>query len=197
MTDLIFILDRSGSMKKQAKTTIKEYNSYIENMEVENIKVTTVLFDDEYEMITRRKDVDEVKKLTKEIYYPRGCTALYDAIGKTIKYMDEEETQKVIFIIITDGLENCSIRYSKDKIKSMIYRHSNWEFIYLGADIDSFNEGTNIGIDEKNISNFGKGNKGTHNLFKSIKKAVDMICEDAFVSKDWKDDSEEYNKNNS
>lgn len=197
MTDLIFILDRSGSMKKQAKTTIKEYNSYIENMEGENIKVTTVLFDDEYEMITRRKDVDEVKKLTKEIYYPRGCTALYDAIGKTIKYMDEEETQKVIFIIITDGLENCSIRYSKDKIKSMIYRHSNWEFIYLGADIDSFNEGTNIGIDEKNISNFEKGNKGTHNLFKSIKKTVDMFCEDAFVSKDWKDDLEEYNENNS
>lgn len=194
MTDLIFILDRSGSMKKQAKTTIKEYNSYIENMEVENIKVTTVLFDDEYEMITRRKDVDEVKKLTKEIYYPRGCTALYDAIGKTIKYMDEEETQKVIFIIITDGLENCSIRYSKDKIKSMIYRHSNWESIYLGADIDSFNEGTNIGIDEKNISNFEKGNKGTHNLFKSIKKTVDMFCEDAFVSKDWKDDLEEYNE---
>ncbi len=194
MTDLIFILDRSGSMKKQAKTTIKEYNSYIENMEGENIKVTTVLFDDEYEMITRRKDVDEVKKLTKEIYYPRGCTALYDAIGKTIKYMDEEETQKVIFIIITDGLENCSIRYSKDKIKSMIYRHSNWEFIYLGADIDSFNEGTNIGIDEKNISNFEKGNKGTHNLFKSIKKTVDMFCEDAFVSKDWKDDLEEYNE---
>ena len=185
MTDLIFILDRSGSMKKQAKTTIKEYNSYIENMEGENIKVTTVLFDDEYEMIT------------KEIYYPRGCTALYDAIGKTIKYMDEEETQKVIFIIITDGLENCSIRYSKDKIKSMIYRHSNWEFIYLGADIDSFNEGTNIGIDEKNISNFEKGNKGTHNLFKSIKKTVDMFCEDAFVSKDWKDDLEEYNENNS
>lgn len=194
MTDLIFILDRSGSMKKQAKTTIKEYNSYIENMEGENIKVTTVLFDDEYEMITRRKDVDEVKKLTKEIYYPRGCTALYDAIGKTIKYMDEEETQKVIFIIITDGLENCSIRYSKDKIKSMIYRHINWEFIYLGADIDSFNEGTNIGIDEKNISNFEKGNKGTHNLFKSIKKTVDMFCEDAFVSKDWKDDLEEYNE---
>lgn len=194
MTDLIFILDRSGSMKKQAKTTIKEYNSYIENMEGENIKVTTVLFDDEYEMITRRKDVDEVIKLTKEIYYPRGCTALYDAIGKTIKYMDEEETQKVIFIIITDGLENCSIRYSKDKIKSMIYRHSNWEFIYLGADIDSFNEGTNIGIDEKNISNFEKGNKGTHNLFKSIKKTVDMFCEDAFISKDWKDDLEEYNE---
>lgn len=194
MTDLIFMLDRSGSMKKQAKTTIKEYNSYIENMEEENIKVTTVLFDDEYEMITRRKDVDEVKKITKEIYYPRGCTALYDAIGKTIKYMDEEETQKVIFIIITDGLKNCSIRYSKDKIKSMIYRHSNWEFIYLGADIDSFNEGTNIGIDEKNISNFEKGNKGTHNLFKSIKKTVDMFCEDAFVSKDWKDDLEEYNE---
>lgn len=160
MTDLIFILDRSGSMKKQAKTTIKEYNSYIENMEEENIKVTTVLFDDEYEMITRRKDVDEVKKITIEIYYPRGCTALYDAIGKTIKYMDEEETQKVIFIIITDGLENCSIRYSKDKIKSMIYRHSNWEFIYLGADIDSFNEGTNIGIDEKIFQTLEKETKG-------------------------------------
>lgn len=170
MTDLIFILDWSGSMANQVKETIKGYNSYIENMEGENIKVTTVLFDDEYEMITRRKNIEDVKKLTKELYYPRGCTALYDAIGKTIKYMDEEETQKVIFIIITDGLENCSIRYSKDKIKSMIYIHSNWKFIYLGADIDSFNEGTNIGIDEKNILNFGKGNKGTHNLFKSIKK---------------------------
>lgn len=194
MTDLIFILDRSGSMANQVKETIKGYNSYIENMEGENIKVTTVLFDDEYEMITRRKNIEDVKKLTKELYYPSGCTALYDAIGKTIKYMDEEETQKVIFIIITDGLENCSIRYSKDRIKSMIYRHSNWEFIYLGADIDSFSEGDNIGIDSKNISNFGKGSKGTNKLFKSIKKVIDMFCEDAFISEDWKEDLEEYNK---
>lgn len=74
--------------------------------------------------------------------------------------MDEEETKKVIFIIITDGLENCSIRYSKDRIKSMIYRHSNWEFIYLGADIDSFSEGTNIGIDEKIFQTLEKETKG-------------------------------------
>lgn len=107
--------------------------------------------------------------------------------------MDEENTQKVIFIIITDGLENCSIRYGKDKIRSMIYRHSNWEFIYLGADIDSFSEGKSIGISSNNISNYEKGKKGTGKLFKSIKKVVNMFYEDDCILEDWKDDLEEYN----
>lgn len=190
MTDLIFILDRSGSMKNQVKETIKGYNNYLESMEEDDILVTTVLFDDEYEVITRRQNICDVKRLTKHVYYPRGCTALYDAIGRTIKYMDEVDTKKVMFIIITDGLENCSIRFSKDKIKSMINRHSNWEFIYLGADIDSFIEANKIGISSRCVSNYEKGKIGTSKLFKCIKKVVAMFNEEECITCDWKDDLE-------
>lgn len=194
--DVVFILDRSGSMQGTENDTIGGYNGYIEDYKKRNAKITTVLFDDKYEMITKRTDVTKVPKLTAKKYFVRGCTALLDAIGKTIAYMDREQAKKVIFIITTDGLENASEKYNKTKIKEMIKGHKNWEFIYIGADIDSCSEGESIGIKRSNISNYKKDKKGIGKLFEATKMASISYDECCCVDPNWKNDLEEYIKDN-
>ena len=186
--DIVFLLDRSGSMSGIEEDTIGGYNSYIESQKENNVRVTTVLFDDKYEMLTNRVSVKEVKKLEKEQYYVRGCTALLDAIGKTIKFMDKQNSKKVMFIITTDGLENASHEYNKSQIKEMIEGHNNWEFMYIGANIDSYSEGSSIGINSRNISNYKKDKRGVSNLFKALDKVSCMYYEDAEISDEWKSD---------
>ncbi len=195
--DIVFLLDRSGSMGGIEGDTIGGYNSYIESQKKNNARVTTVLFDDKYEMIHERCDIKDVKHLNNKTYYVRGCTALLDAIGKTINYMDKEKAKKVIFIITTDGLENASREYTRDTIKEMISGHKEWEFMYIGADIDSYSEGTSIGISEKNISSYKKDKKGVSKLFKSLGRASCMFCCEDAISEDWKNDLESYIKSES
>ena len=194
--DVVFLLDRSGSMGGIESDTIGGYNSYIENVRDKNVKVTTVLFDDKYEMITTRKDIKDVKKLTNKEYYVRGCTALMDAVGKTISFMDEQKAKKVIFIITTDGLENASVEYKKKQIKKMIESHKDWEFMYIGANIDSYCEGSSIGISSKNISNYRKDKKGVTKLFGAMERACMSFYEDDCIEEEWKSDLEEYVNDN-
>lgn len=194
--DIIFLLDRSGSMSGIEDDTIGGYNSYIEKEKNLNAFVTTILFDDKYEMINNRVPIKEVKKLTRKTYYVRGCTALMDAIGKSINYIDSKKSKKALFIITTDGLENASHEYNKEKIKELISGHPNYEFMYIGANIDSYNEGRSIGICNENISNYKKDKKGVSKLFGSLSKATEMYaCEDAICGS-WKTELEEYVSNN-
>ncbi len=192
--DVVFLLDRSGSMKKAEKDTIGGYNSYIEQLKKENAsaKITTILFDDKYEKIVDRKEVREVEELTNEKYYVRGCTALLDAIGDSIKYMDDNKVKKVMFIITTDGYENASSKYRKSQIKEMIEGHKNWEFMYIGADIDSYNEGQSIGINKSNIANYDKSEEGVFKMFNAAKKATCSYINKDYIAESWKEDLEDY-----
>ena len=194
--DIVFILDRSGSMSGIESDTIGGYNSYINNQKDKNVLVTTVLFDDQYEMINNRKHISEVNKLTNKEYYVRGSTALLDAIGNTIKFMDKSINKKVIFIITTDGYENASREYNKEQIKELIKGHSKWEFIYVGANIDSYEEARKLGIKDQNISNYKKDKIGVSKLFESIEVASNMMYNESYIKDNWKEELEDYIKEN-
>jgi hypothetical protein len=190
--DVVFLLDRSGSMSGTESDTIGGYNGYIKKMKDKNAKVTTVLFDDQYEMITDRVDIKEIKNMTNKVYYTRGCTALMDAIGKTIKYLDSKNPKKVVFIITTDGLENASREYNKQQVKELIEGHKDWEFMYLGANIDSYGEASSIGIRADRTSNYSKSKKGMAKMFESLACASACIAEDRACGAEWKAGLEDY-----
>ena len=194
--DIVFLLDRSGSMGGIETDTIGGYNSYINEQKKNNAKVTTILFDDRYEMLTKREDIKNIKKLTNKEYYVRGCTALLDAIGNTINFMDKEKANKVMFVITTDGMENASKEFTRAKIKEMIQGHKDWEFIYIGADIDSYSEGQSIGVDSKNISNYRKDKKGVSMLYSAINNATENYRADRRNNVDWKQELEKYVNDN-
>ena len=190
--DVVFLLDRSGSMHGMEEDTIGGYNSYLDKVKDKNAYITTVLFSDNYDMITERTPIKDVKKLTKETYNVRGCTALLDAIGKTINYIDSKKSNKVLFVITTDGLENASTEYDHKKIQKLIKKHSDWEFIYLGADIDSYKEASSIGIAKNRTSNYKKDKKGTSKMFSCLSKITEEYDCEGTINDSWKEELEDY-----
>lgn len=194
--DIVFLLDRSGSMSGVENDTIGGYNSYIEKQKGNNVYVTTVLFDNEYQILNERKHIKEIERLTRKEYFVRGTTALYDAIGKTIKRLDEVKTDKVLFVITTDGYENASKEFNKQQVKELIQGHKDWEFIYIGANIDSYAEGSSIGIRKSNISNYIQDEVGIDILYNSISKATDFCMHDDYLSENWKENLENYIEKN-
>ena len=192
--DLVFLIDRSGSMHGSEEDTIGGFNSFIEKERKKefNTNVTTILFDDQYEVLYKRQPINEVKKLTSSEYYVRGMTALLDAIGKTIVSLDKEIDNKVLFVIMTDGMENSSVEFSKSQIKNMISSH-NWEFIFIGADIDSYGEAASIGIRRSRVANYEKSSRGFKNLYRSVERVSDSVRFNRDLDDgDWKRDLEEY-----
>lgn len=194
--DVVFLLDRSGSMSGSESDTIGGYNSFLEKQRKNKYKtyITTILFDDRYEVLHDRVDAKDVKDITSDDYYVRGCTALYDAIGKTINNI-EKKAKNVIFVITTDGLENASREYTKDKVKKLIEKHDNWEFMYIGADIDSYAGGASIGIRKENIANYKKDKKGTSLLFESVNDFQECLYKGESTSM-WKQKLDTYLEEN-
>ena len=172
LTELVFILDRSGSMAGLESDTIGGFNGMLEKQkkEVGEANVTTVLFDDQIEIIHDRFPIEIVKPLTDEDYYVRGCTALLDAVGSTLKKMEniqkrlpeEMRAEKVIFVITTDGQENASREYSSNMVKKMIEQNQEkgWQFLFLGANMDAVEEAEKIGIRKTHAVSYKNDSKG-------------------------------------
>lgn len=190
--DIIFLLDKSGSMYGSEKDTIGGFNSIIKEQKSDEVqaKVTTILFDHEYEMLYKRKDLFDVDELTEKEYQVRGSTALLDAIGRTIITMQKEISGKVLFVITTDGRENSSVEFTKTQIKNLI-TNSNWEFLYLGADIDSYGEAAGIGINQEHVANYRKTADGINEMYNCVSKATTMLYEKNEIDLSWKEDLEE------
>lgn len=172
LTELVFILDRSGSMSGLESDTIGGFNGMLMKQKKEEgeVNVTTILFDDAIEVIHDRFSLDVVKPLTEEDYYVRGCTALLDAVGSTVKKVEniqrrlpeEMKAEKIIFVITTDGQENASHEYTYKMVKEMIEKcqEIGWEFIFLGANIDAVKEASNLGIREKRAVTYRNDSRG-------------------------------------
>ena len=188
ITELVFILDRSGSMSGFEADTIGGFNATIEKQKEQEGKVyvSTVLFDNDSEVIHDRIDINEIKPMTRRDYQVRGCTALLDAIGGAIHHIGnihkyarpEDVPEHTVFVITTDGMENASQRYSSDRIKEMIKRQTQkygWEFIFLAANIDAVETAENIGIRRERAANYRQTKEGVGRSYYAMSEAISSV----------------------
>lgn len=202
ITELVFVLDRSGSMSGLESDTIGGFNAMLQKQKAEDGKayVTTVLFDDKYELLHDRIDIRGVAELTDEEYFVRGSTALYDAVGKTVQKLRnvlkhtavEQRADKVLFVITTDGMENSSREYSAAKIKTLIetQRKAGWEFLFLGANIDAAAAAEEIGIEKDRSIQYLADSEGTVLNYEVLTKTVSQFRSNGVINEDWKDEIE-------
>ena len=214
LTEIVFILDRSGSMSGLEKDTIGGYNSLIKKQKKEEGEayISTVLFDDRTEVLHDRVGLDKIKPMTEEEYYVRGCTALLDAVGGAIHHIgnvhkyarEEDRPEKTLFIITTDGQENSSRMYTYENVKRMVERQKEkygWEFLFLGANIDAVEEAGRFGIKPERAVNYECDEIGTAVNYRALNKAVSRVrnCAanemDKALAADWKEEIEaDYSK---
>lgn len=200
MVELVFSLDRSGSMSGLEKDTIGGFNSMLAKQRKEQGEayVTTVLFDHETEVIHDRVAIDKVPDLTERDYFVRGSTALLDAVGETIKHISnihkyarkEDVPERTLFVITTDGMENNSHKYTYEMVNKMIEdkkKNYGWEFIFLGANIDAVAEAKKFGIDESMAANYNCDEVGTALNYEVISEAITSVrkCSKP-LSSNWK-----------
>ena len=197
MTEIIFILDRSGSMEGLEADTIGGFNSMMRKQASEpgDALVSTLLFDNDVEVIHDRLNIKDVPEITSKEY--RGCTALLDAVGGAIKHISmihkyarkEDIPEKTLFIITTDGMENASRLYSYDDVRSMVEHQKSkhgWEFIFLGANIDAAAEASRYGIDSSMAVNYNCDSEGVGISFKVMENVVRSYRNTCEAPKDWR-----------
>lgn len=199
LTELVFILDRSGSMAGLETDTIGGFNAMLAKQRKEpgEAFVSTVLFDNETEVIHDRVPLDQVEDLTQEQYYVRGCTALLDAVGGAIRHIGnvhryarkEDVPEKTLFIITTDGMENASRRYTYPQVRKMIQEKQKhgWEFLFLGANIDAAAEASRFGIGQDRAANYCCDAKGTALNYTVISEAISQFRSSMPLAADWKE----------
>lgn len=200
LTEIVFILDRSGSMSGLESDTIGGFNSLIKKQRKEDGEaiVSTVLFDDTCDVIHDRVPMEKVAELTEEVYFVRGCTALLDAVGSAIRHIgnihkyarDEDRPEKTLFIITTDGMENASRRYTYAKVKKMVERQKDkygWEFLFLGANMDAIEAAGNIGIRADRAVTYQCDEEGTALNYEVMEEAIHHVrCCSAPLPAGWK-----------
>lgn len=202
-TELVFILDKSGSMAGLESDTIGGFNALVEKQAKEpgEARITTVLFNHDYELLHDRIPLQGVAPLTEKDYEVGGTTALLDAIGAAIQKIgnaqkrtsEAERAGRVMFVITTDGLENASREYSHEKIKAMIARQKEeymWEFLFLGANIDAIAAAKKFGIAEEFAAEYHADAKGTEQNFKALNQAVSSFRSEQQLDRSWKKDIE-------
>ena len=210
LTELVFILDRSGSMGGKEDDVIGSFNSTLNEHKKENVLVTTVLFNDNMETVHDRVDIKEIKDMTRDDFVVSGCTALIDALGSTIvhikdihKYARKEDVpNRTLFAIMTDGLENASHKYSSDEVKKMVeaQKEKGWDFLYLAANIDAVETAKQYGISEDMAINYHNDRKGIRNASKAVGNVMNIYAslEDSetltdsavFKSKKWRKEAD-------
>lgn len=207
LTEIVFILDRSGSMAGLEDDTIGGFNAMIEKQKNEEGEayVSTILFDNYVEVIHDRVDIRKVRPMTRRDYYVRGCTALLDAVGRTIRHIgnvhkyarEEDRPEKTLFVITTDGMENASREYSYERVRRMIEHEKEkygWEFIFLGANIDAAREAARFGITEDRAVNYHADSVGTAVIYEAVSEAVCNVRASRPMSDEWRQRvDEDYN----
>lgn len=206
MTEIVFILDKSGSMSGLEKDTIGGFNSFINRQKEENVEafVSVVLFSDNSEVAYDRVPLAKIEPMNDKQYRVGGCTALLDSVGDAInhiknihKYARKEDVpEKTIFVITTDGEENSSERYSQKDIKKLISKHQEegWEFLFLGANIDAVSEGSKLGIKAQNAVRYECDSIGTETNFRALSNAVCRFANSAVfepINSNWADEIRE------
>ena len=199
LTELVFILDRSGSMTGLENDTIGGYNAMLRKQQSEDGEavITTVLFDDKYELLHDRINLKAIAPITCKEYFVRGSTALLDAIGRTIHKIgtvqkntaEEYRAEKVMFVITTDGMENASREYSYEKVRTMVEHQKEkygWEFIFLGANIDAVETAGRFGIAADRAANYHADGAGTQLNYEVVSQAVSNYRENRPLNADWK-----------
>ncbi|MBQ1256490.1 MAG: hypothetical protein IIX93_04360 [Clostridia bacterium] len=199
LTEIVFILDRSGSMAGLEKDTIGGFNSMIERQKAQGGEaiISTVLFDNAAEVIHDRVSLTKIEPMTEKQYFVRGCTALLDAIGGAIHHIgnvhkyarEEDRPEYTLFVITTDGMENASRKYSSDRVKQMIERQKtkyNWEFLFLGANIDAVETAGHFGIDADRAVNYRSDKKGTALNYEVLSEAITSVRASRPLDKSWK-----------
>ena len=199
LTELVFILDRSGSMAGLEKDTIGGFNAMLERQKAEagEAYISTILFDNYTEVIHDRLALDAVPRLTEKEYYVRGCTALLDAVGGAIRHIgnihkyarEEDRPEKTMFVITTDGMEHASRRYTYERVREMITRQKErygWEFLFLGANMDAAREAARFGIDADRAANYHADAMGTEVIYGAVCETVCDFRASRPVAAGWK-----------
>ena len=198
-TEMVFILDRSGSMAGLESDTIGGFNATVEKQKKLDGKafVTTVLFDNVSETIHDRVDLEKIEPMTRNEYYVRGSTALLDAVGSTIEHIEmihkyarpEDVPEHTVFVITTDGCENASSKYTSDAVKKMVKEKTDkcgWEFIFLGANIDAVHTASGLGIKADNAATFTASSAGVASTYDAMDEAMCCVRGGAPMSAAWK-----------
>ena len=199
LTELVFILDRSGSMAGLEDDTIGGFNAMLEKQKAEpgEAYVSTVLFDNRSEVVHDRLPLERVPALTRKEYFVRGCTALLDAVGGAIQHIgnihkyarEEDRPQRTLFIITTDGMENASRRYDYPRVREMIERQKEkygWEFLFLGSNIDAAKEAARFGISAERAANYHADHQGTGLVYEAVNAAVCAVRASKPLENNWR-----------
>ena len=204
LTELVFILDKSGSMSGLEADTIGGFNGMIEKQKKEagEALVSTVLFSNESSVLHDRVDLRKIEPMTDQQYFVGGCTALIDAIGGAIHHIgnvhkyarEEDRPEHTVFIITTDGMENASRRYTSDQVKAMVKRQKEkygWEFLFLGANIDAVETAAHFGIDEDRAVTFYNDAQGQALNYSEVSESVRTVRACMPLTRGWKQKIEE------